>query len=85
MAGRRPWGGRPRGHNAIAETDEQTRDCLDRPLDELLQRILDDLAAFRGDVLVKDDQCLLALELLNHDPQDACRDVSPVDVESPMA
>ncbi len=41
------------------------RECLDRPLDELLQRILDDLATFRGDALIKDDQCLLALELLD--------------------
>ena len=39
------------------------RECLDRPLDELLARIRADLETFRGDALIKDDQTLLALEL----------------------
>ena len=42
---------------------ETFQDSLDLELDAMLQRIVEDVNAFRGEALVKDDQTLLALEL----------------------
>jgi serine phosphatase RsbU (regulator of sigma subunit) len=39
------------------------RDSLDLNLDKMLRRIVEDLAAFRGEAIVKDDRTLVALEL----------------------
>lgn len=41
---------------------EAFRRHIDAPLDEMIQSIVEELARFRGDALVKDDQTLLALE-----------------------
>jgi serine phosphatase RsbU (regulator of sigma subunit) len=37
---------------------------LDRPLDTMLTQIIEDLAQFRGNAIVKDDQTLLAMEFV---------------------
>jgi sigma-B regulation protein RsbU (phosphoserine phosphatase) len=41
------------------------RSRLDRTLDEMLRGIVDELVRFRGEALIKDDQTLLALELVD--------------------
>jgi serine phosphatase RsbU (regulator of sigma subunit) len=41
------------------------RNNLDRPLDDMVRRIVDELGRFRGSALTKDDQTLLALELID--------------------
>jgi hypothetical protein len=41
------------------------RNHLDRPLDDLVSRIVDEYDRFRGEALTKDDQTLLALELVD--------------------
>jgi len=40
------------------------RDNLDRPLGEMVDRIVEELVQFRGTALTKDDQTLLAVELV---------------------
>jgi sigma-B regulation protein RsbU (phosphoserine phosphatase) len=41
---------------------------LGLPLDRMVNGIVSELAAFRGDAIVKDDQTLLALQFINADP-----------------
>jgi sigma-B regulation protein RsbU (phosphoserine phosphatase) len=41
------------------------RSRLDQPLDEMVRGIVDELVRFRGAALIKDDQTLLALELVD--------------------
>ena len=41
------------------------RSRLDQPLDDMVRGIVDEAVRFRGAALIKDDQTLLALELVD--------------------